>query len=69
MKFEIAKANRKCHDKNCFTEIVKGEVCGVTEEESQFGTKKVSYCKICTIRGIEVKIRLLQGQLRTLKTL
>ena len=51
IRLETAKANRKC--KECEETIPKGELCGVVQQESAFGTKKVSYCNSCTFTALE----------------
>jgi hypothetical protein len=67
MRLEIAKATRKCYEEKCRVAIGRGEICGVTEVRDQYGTKKVSYCKVCTIQGLEVKMKTIERQLRRIR--
>ena len=69
MRLEVAKAKRICHDKSCMSDIMKGEICGTTTEESPYGHKGVSYCKPCVIRGLEVKKRIIEAQLKKIRSL
>ena len=48
MKIEITKAKRVCQE--CKWRIGMGEVVGVSIDENQYGHKKHSFCKACTIK-------------------
>ena len=62
MTLETTKHKRKCHDCKC--DIGSGEVVGVSQEENQFGTKKVSFCKVCTIKGLQIRKKRIEGYLK-----
>ena len=53
MIFETARARRKCKD--CGNPIEKGEAVWVAFHDTPFGTQKVSYCKVCTLKGLQIK--------------
>jgi len=55
MEIEITDARRKCGD--CESPIERGDAAGVVWEENQFGHKKVSYCKVCSIKGLRIRRR------------
>jgi hypothetical protein len=55
MEIEVTEARRKCGD--CKTPIEKNEVAVVVWEENQFGKRKVSYCKVCSIKGLRIRKR------------
>ena len=62
---EKAEARRKCND--CKSSIERGEIAGVVNEEGNFGTKKVSYCKVCTIQGLEQRRNRINHMLRQMR--
>ena len=62
MKLETTRHRRKCRD--CKSPIEKGEVVGIIMEENQYGTKKVSFCKVCTIKGLQIRKKRIEGYLK-----
>ena len=65
MKLEIARARRKCKD--CGDFIEKGEVAGVSRAENPYGTREVSYCKVCTTKGLHVRKKHIEEMLEQIK--
>ena len=44
--------------------IEKGEMVWVAYHTNPYGTEKVSYCKVCTIRGLRIRKRNIEALLK-----
>jgi len=62
MILEHTKSRRICY--SCKTIIGKGEIIGTCWLQNNFGTKKASFCKVCTIRGLNVRKKRIEHQLK-----
>jgi hypothetical protein len=62
MTLETTQHKRKCND--CKGDIQSGEVVGISQAEDQYGTRKVSFCKVCTIKGLQIRKKRIEGYLK-----
>jgi hypothetical protein len=62
---ETAKAGRVC--KGCGSIIYTNQICGIVNQEDNYGTKKVSYCKICTIMALEKRRERINDMLKRIR--
>jgi len=59
---ETTRARRKCGD--CRAIMEKGEAVWVAYHTNPYGTEKVSYCKVCTIKGLHIRKRNIEALLK-----